>query len=92
MEVDYQQAKRIFLAALDLPVDERPAFVDQECGEDDELAETVKCLLKASESAKAGQLENLAGANRAQTEALADELQAEAKRQREQARRDAERN
>ncbi|MGD0362059.1 MAG: protein kinase [Bryobacteraceae bacterium] len=45
----WQQCKQIFQATLDLPRSERPAYVRQACGEDDELRREVTSLLEAEE-------------------------------------------
>ncbi len=42
----YIRVKDIFLEACDLPPDERSAFLDRECGGDDELRAEVESLLK----------------------------------------------
>jgi serine/threonine-protein kinase len=44
------QAYRIFAAALDLPVDERGAFIQSQCGDDPILVTTVRSLLRAAVS------------------------------------------
>jgi alpha-tubulin suppressor-like RCC1 family protein len=50
----YAQAtseENLFAAALDLPPDQRPAFLDQACGSDGGLRRRIEALLKANEEA-----------------------------------------
>jgi eukaryotic-like serine/threonine-protein kinase len=48
MPTDPRRVKALFLAALDLPdSSERPAFLDRECGEDNELRQRLEALLAA---------------------------------------------
>ena len=43
----YHRAKALFLEALEKPDDQRAAFVEQECGQDQGLCEEVMAFLKA---------------------------------------------
>jgi hypothetical protein len=47
MPADPNRVKALFLAALDRPAADRPAFLDRECGEDAELRAAVERLLAA---------------------------------------------
>jgi hypothetical protein len=47
MSADPKRVKALFLAALDLPAADRPAFLARECGEDNELLAEVERLLVA---------------------------------------------
>jgi len=45
----WDEVDRLFEAALDLPADERRTYLEAQCGDDDELLESVLRLLEASE-------------------------------------------
>ena len=47
----YQRMDAIFEAALDLPQDERSAFLDTACGDDSELRQAIERLLELDEQA-----------------------------------------
>ena len=47
----YQQIKRLFLAALSCPPEERTAGLQDFCGEDEELLDTVERLLDREKAA-----------------------------------------
>src|SRR5262245_26812825 len=55
----WRQVEEIFYAALDRPIDERPAFANQACGSDDSLRKEVEALLNANAKAD-GYLSKLA--------------------------------
>ncbi len=57
---DWSKVKNILQAALELPEDERSAYLDQECGSDQELRTAVERLLSADEE-KVGFLDQPAG-------------------------------
>ena len=48
MLIDRERVFRVFCAALDLPDDERPAYLDSECGADPDLRREVESLLTDS--------------------------------------------
>ncbi|MBD3237516.1 MAG: protein kinase [Candidatus Eisenbacteria bacterium] len=48
---DWQTIRRLFHAALDLPPDEREAFVDAQCADDQRLRETLRLLLQSDQEA-----------------------------------------
>ena len=50
MAVDVDQARSIFLAAIDESPDERPAFLNRACGDDGELRARVEHLLEAHQA------------------------------------------
>ncbi|MBZ0113302.1 MAG: serine/threonine protein kinase [Thermoanaerobaculia bacterium] len=50
----HAEAGEVFLAALELPADERPPFVEQACGHDPSLRCEVESLLEHHEEAKEG--------------------------------------
>src|SRR4051812_5244961 len=52
MSVEWQQAKRIFNAALEQSGDERAAYLDDACGSNVELRREVHSLLSAFEADK----------------------------------------
>ncbi len=52
-----QQAKDLFLAALDRPLDERAAFLTDVCGDDAALREEIESLLQFHDAANAGEPE-----------------------------------
>src|SRR5688572_21305441 len=45
MSLLHQRAKDVFLAALELPASERPAYLSEACGNDDALRQEVDSLL-----------------------------------------------
>src|SRR5688500_6056443 len=47
----WQRVKSVFLAAIDIPEDSRPAFVAAACAGDEELLLQVQSLLRSDESA-----------------------------------------
>ncbi|MEO0425486.1 MAG: serine/threonine-protein kinase [Pseudomonadota bacterium] len=49
VQARWLQIQEVFLEALDLPDDERPAHIEQRCGNDESLAEEVRSLLEAHE-------------------------------------------
>ena len=46
----WQQAKKLFDLALNLPAEERSAFVDKSCGDDDELRSQLRDLVSSYDS------------------------------------------
>ena len=48
----YHRAKALFLEALEKPDDQRAAFVEQECGQDQGLCEEVMAFLKAHQASE----------------------------------------
>ena len=42
----HARLKEIFLKALDVPLRELPAFLDEACGDDDELRRDVESLIR----------------------------------------------
>ena len=48
---NWQEIKRIFSAALELPANDRPAFLDHQCGADDDMRSNLESLLAAEEEA-----------------------------------------
>jgi tetratricopeptide (TPR) repeat protein len=50
MPVDALRLKGLFVAAVELPVADRAAFLERECGTDAELRERVEALLKAHDA------------------------------------------
>ena len=47
MSIDrHRRAKEVFLAACELPVDDRSSFLDKECSGDDDLRREVDALLE----------------------------------------------
>ncbi|HVJ81881.1 MAG TPA: hypothetical protein VNC50_12510, partial [Planctomycetia bacterium] len=53
MAIDPLRAKEIFLAAVELPPEERSAFLDRECGADAELRARVMELLAGNQDSTA---------------------------------------
>jgi eukaryotic-like serine/threonine-protein kinase len=51
-DVNLAKCKEIFLAACDVPTEQRSAFLDQQCGEDAALRQQVQLLLAADEQAR----------------------------------------
>lgn len=47
----WRQVEEVYHAALDLSADQRPAFLTQTCGSDEELLEKVAALLQAHSDA-----------------------------------------
>ena len=52
MPVDPVRAKSLFLAAADLPEEERAAYLERECGGDADLRDRVEALLRADAPAR----------------------------------------
>ncbi|MBP6823908.1 MAG: serine/threonine protein kinase, partial [Acidobacteria bacterium] len=48
----WQQIEKIFYAAMELPRDEREAFISQTCAGDEELLREVQSLLAANQDAE----------------------------------------
>ena len=51
MQAPYQREVAVFEAALQLPPEQREAYLEQTCGGDFELGQRIRALLKAHESA-----------------------------------------
>jgi serine/threonine protein kinase len=50
MPVDLNQAKSLFLTMLEMPANERAAYLDAQCGDDQSLRQRVEAMLQAHEA------------------------------------------